>query len=690
MKYTVVIRQPVPEAVLGQLSQELSQQFELNAEQASKLASRRNGRLMKPTSRKRAERLLEVFQGVGAQVTLEEVRDDTTLVNDPYASERPGLVGPASLPITAPVVAAPFVSAPSISSDAGYAPPGSVQPAYGETDYLSGSGYVGPSPYGSGPLTAGDSRLPGGDLSGHDLNGSLFSSLPSGSSDHISSDRVSTDWGSAVQGSVAVLRPVIQPSSQPGSQPSSQPGAASPARPSAAAETLAPADQLDAAYSLEGAHSPNSLLGLDTLHGPNTVHSLDGVMLPSDPLEAPPAFVQRDGQMIRPEHVVSGVPEMNLGNLLGRPATSDPATSSPAPASVSAPVTASRAASEPISDDAWADFTGSLGSGAASAALREPANPTSVMMVDPSLDPVRGNRRSSLSRRVLLSTLLPLGLFTLLTLGFLVYALPRAQSQLITENAQAVAVAVGSNLDVTDQNTVYAQLDALIKRSAVGFVQVNLPDGTTFFRSKNAYTDGPLSEKIAAWVQQHPGNSTFVQSGSPADSYRYQLSLLEQVGAGTSDQAKALQGSVADPANQTSSTVTYLLSSINVTQNAQAERVVAQGIKPTGGTPLYSIVVGVPGDAAFAQLRNTLLLILGVALLAFVVAALLAARTARLVVQPIERLVLAADAISMGDLDQPVTVERNDEIGDLAQALERMRLSLEAAMERLRKRRKGA
>ena len=312
------------------------------------------------------------------------------------------------------------------------------------------------------------------------------------------------------------------------------------------------------------------------------------------------------------------------------------------------------------------------------------------MMVDPSLDPVRGNRRSSLSRRVLLSTLLPLGLFTLLTLGFLVYELPRAQSQLITENAQAVAVAVGSNLDVTDQNTVYAQLDALIKRSAVGFVQVNLPDGTTFFRSKNAYTDGPLSEQIAAWVQQHPGNSTFVQTGSPADSYRYQLSLLEQVGAGASDQAKALQSSVADPANQTSSTVTYLLSSINVTQNAQAERVVAQGIKPVSGTPLYSIVVGVPGDAAFAQLRNTLLLVLGVALLAFVVAALLAARTARLVVQPIERLVLAADAISMGDLDQPVRVERNDEIGDLAQALERMRLSLEAAMERLRKRRRGA
>ena len=650
MKYTVVIRQPVSEAVLGQLSQELSQQFELSAEQASRLASRRNGRLMKPTSRKRAERLLEVFQGMGAQVTLEEVRDDTTLVRDPYASERPGLVGPASLPITAPVVAAPFVS-----SDAGYAPPGSVQPARGETDYLSGSGYVGPSPYGSGPLTAGDSRLPGGGLSGHDLNSSVFSSLPAGSSDRASSDWASSDWGTAVQGSVAILRPVAQPS------------AASPAETPAVAQTLSPADLI-----------PADLIPADLL---DAAYSLDGVMLPSDLHEAPPAFAQRDGQMISPGYVQSGVPEMNLENLLGNLAPSSPAFRNSAPSNP--------ASSEPISDDAWADFTGSLGSSAASgAALREPANPTSVMMMDPSLDPVRRSRRSSLSRRVLLSTLLPLGLFTLVTLSFLVYALPRAQSQLITENAQAVAVAVGSSLNVTDQNTVYAQLDALIKRSAVGFVQVNLPDGTTFFRSKNAYTDGPLSEQIAAWVQQHPGNSTFVQSGSPADSYRYQLSVLEQVGAGASNQANALRSSVADPANQTSSTVTYLLSGISVTQNAQAERLVTQGIKPTGGTPLYSIVVGVPGDAAFAQLRNTLLLILGVALLAFIVAALLAARTARLVVQPIERLVLAADAISMGDLDRPVTVERNDEIGDLAQALERMRLSLEAAMGRLRRRRK--
>ena len=622
MKYTVVIRQPVPEAILPQLSEQLSAQFELSADQATKLASRRSGRLMKPTSRKRAERLLQVFHDMGAQVSLEEVRDDTTLLSDPFANQRPGLVGPATLPVTPPTVTPPVVSG------AGYA----------ANDYLPAAsltadpGPYGSSPYGSGPLLPSDGSLnASGELSGSGLG----------------SDWSRSDWSSGSGGSgggVATVPPL------------------SPAQTSSF-QTLsaqAPSVQMPAA-------------------------ELSDALLPSDPLEVAPAFVQHDGQMITPQQLQSGVPEMNLGGLLD-------AGMKTGAAPLSQPLTPLspflNESGEPISDDAWADFTGSLTTANTGTATPETVGTTGLMTIDTSLDPVKQERRSSLSRRVLLSTLLPLALFTLVTLGFLVYALPRAQTRLITENAQAVAVAVGSNLDVTDQNTVYAQLDALIKRSSVGFVQVNLPDGTSFFRSKTAYTDGPLGEQIATWVRLHPDNSTFVQSGSPSDSYRYQLGLLDQVGAGDSEQAKSLKLSIADPANQKSTTTTYLLSSINVTQNTQGERVVGQGLTPASGTPLYSIVVGVPGDAAFAQLRNTLLLVLGVALLAFVLASLLAARTARRVVQPIERLVRAADAISMGDLDRPVTVERNDEIGDLAQALERMRLSLEAAMGRLRRRRK--
>jgi HAMP domain-containing protein len=51
------------------------------------------------------------------------------------------------------------------------------------------------------------------------------------------------------------------------------------------------------------------------------------------------------------------------------------------------------------------------------------------------------------------------------------------------------------------------------------------------------------------------------------------------------------------------------------------------------------------------------------------------------------RLTEAADTISLGEFDVPVEKRSNDELGDLAEALERMRLSLRAALERLRRRR---
>ncbi len=50
-------------------------------------------------------------------------------------------------------------------------------------------------------------------------------------------------------------------------------------------------------------------------------------------------------------------------------------------------------------------------------------------------------------------------------------------------------------------------------------------------------------------------------------------------------------------------------------------------------------------------------------------------------------LTTAADKISMGDLESIVKVEAKDEIGDLANAIERLRESLKAAIERLKRKR---
>ena len=110
-----------------------------------------------------------------------------------------------------------------------------------------------------------------------------------------------------------------------------------------------------------------------------------------------------------------------------------------------------------------------------------------------------------------------------------------------TSSAEAVAVAVGTSLDTRDQETGNAQLDTLLKRSAVGVVEVELPDGTVYVRSQNPGLDGALQGQVADFIKANPQTGTFVNRGTPADAYREQLAQLEEVGAGESAQARELR-----------------------------------------------------------------------------------------------------------------------------------------------------
>jgi HAMP domain-containing protein len=64
-----------------------------------------------------------------------------------------------------------------------------------------------------------------------------------------------------------------------------------------------------------------------------------------------------------------------------------------------------------------------------------------------------------------------------------------------------------------------------------------------------------------------------------------------------------------------------------------------------------------------------------------------AVAVARNLSRPILSLTAAADRISLGLLDTPVVATSKDELGELAEALERMRQSLKLSIERLRRRR---
>ena len=93
--------------------------------------------------------------------------------------------------------------------------------------------------------------------------------------------------------------------------------------------------------------------------------------------------------------------------------------------------------------------------------------------------------------------------------------------------------------------------------------------------------------------------------------------------------------------------------------------------------------VGLWAETVDDDLRATLLPIIGLILaclaLGIVVSVILASKTVR----PILDLKSIADDISRGRLDTSVSIQSNDEVGELGRSLERMRASLKAAMVRL-------
>ncbi|HEX7295088.1 MAG TPA: HAMP domain-containing protein [Pyrinomonadaceae bacterium] len=98
---------------------------------------------------------------------------------------------------------------------------------------------------------------------------------------------------------------------------------------------------------------------------------------------------------------------------------------------------------------------------------------------------------------------------------------------------------------------------------------------------------------------------------------------------------------------------------------------------------LGMVRVGLWAETVEDDLRATLLPIIGLIVaclgLGVVVSVMLASKTVR----PILDLKSIADDISRGRLDTSVSIQSNDEVGELGRSLERMRASLKAAMVRL-------
>lgn len=90
----------------------------------------------------------------------------------------------------------------------------------------------------------------------------------------------------------------------------------------------------------------------------------------------------------------------------------------------------------------------------------------------------------------------------------------------------------------------------------------------------------------------------------------------------------------------------------------------------------------------FNAVLNKVLLIILLIVLVFILGAIgVAIFAAQKLTKPIIELTEASNNISLGKLDESIQIKSDDEIGQLAEALERMRISLKQALDRLRSKR---
>lgn len=120
--------------------------------------------------------------------------------------------------------------------------------------------------------------------------------------------------------------------------------------------------------------------------------------------------------------------------------------------------------------------------------------------------------------------------------------------------------------------------------------------------------------------------------------------------------------------------------------NGKQWMMMAQPLHDYSGKPMGVLELMVDRSAYVATYRQTLTRFLLGGVAALLAGLALAVAFSRTISRPIAELTDAAEKISRGDFEQPIQgTERQDEIGSLARAVERMEMSIQVAMNHLRK-----
>lgn len=299
------------------------------------------------------------------------------------------------------------------------------------------------------------------------------------------------------------------------------------------------------------------------------------------------------------------------------------------------------------------------------------------------------NRRTSLQTRVVLTTLLPLLVLSIAVVAYIGFSLPNTLKTLIVEGARQLATSLGNSVNLDDLGNLNNQLKSLTNQPTVGFISiksgvVDQAQPKTSIQQRLNFT---VTNALNTYFSDNPTNDVLEWSDNIAG---YEFLKAQDTRKNKGTLAPIL---VQQYAELESAAKTYMADGRQNDYEIVRVGVYVDGDRRTFGLPdpnkaTFLVTVAVIANESNSIVRRQLWTLVAVSLAILVISALLAIATARRIAGPILKLVEAADQISLGKLDDPVVATTNDEIGDLARALERMRSSLGAALERLRKRRR--
>ncbi len=237
---------------------------------------------------------------------------------------------------------------------------------------------------------------------------------------------------------------------------------------------------------------------------------------------------------------------------------------------------------------------------------------------------------------------------------------------------------------------LYAQLlasarnPAIVTASSIGHALPEEGAGETDFlelqeviqRTRLAFQRQNISFIVATDTEGNPISGWFAGATSlTAQNDELKLAVQEQALS-----AVALGATALDASANTSSRTLASADNVNI-------EIVSQPLLNEGQI-FGAVVVGVTDEAVTRQVQAILYNTLLFSLIPMLIAILIALYRARALTRNIVYLTKAADQISRGDLTQSVDLKTNDELGDLSSAIERMRVSLQEGLERLRRRRR--